>query len=49
MNADLNSVWLEAGFSNTKKILSNNLYKELRHLGDDSTLSVPDQLESLMI
>ena len=46
MHADLNLVWLEAGFPNTRKILINNLYREWRHLGDDCPLSIPDQLEN---
>ena len=44
MCSNLNSVWLEAGLARNKKILVNNLYREWHHLGDDSALSIPEQL-----
>ena len=44
MCSNLNSVWLEAGLARNKRILVNNLYREWRHLGDDSALSIPEQL-----
>ena len=44
MDPDLSTIWVEAGFRNSKKILINNFYREWQRLGVANSVSIPEQL-----
>ena len=44
MVSEFNTVWLEMGLSNRKKILISQVYREWQQLGATYTVSIPEQL-----